>query len=216
MKLPKLVPIKETTSLFAGKYNYKIVLICSAAGWFRHKNYDFTYAKLSEITSADYSNRWLKIKNDQDLKQCFILLDALKSLDIDLYDIRVESPRISLYTNETKYVEKLAALNTANVKFVCIPGKTIQKLDPGKVVVKTLDYNYKVYLGTIRKRNHSTFIEWAEKNSKIRLTKKCKKDLKLDSSWGGSYFYAKDDKTLTMVKMFLGADISRVEQVIKA
>lgn len=216
MKLPKSVQIKETTSLFANKYNYKIVLICPAAGWFRQKNYDFAFTKLSEITPADYSSRWIKIKNDKDLKQSFALLDALRALDIDLYNIRIESPRISIYTNESKYIEQLAAVEEANVKFVCIPSKTIQKLDPGKVVVKTLDYDYKVYLGTIRKRNHSNFIEWCETNGKIRLTKKCKTDLTKDNSWGGSYFYVKDAKTLTMVKMFLGGDISRVEQVIKA
>lgn len=216
MKLPKSVLIKETTSLFANKYNYKIVLICPAAGWFRQKNYDFAFTKLSEVTPADFSNKWGRIKNSTELKQSFTLLDSLRSLDSDLYDIRIESPRISLYTNETGYIEQLAALDESHVKFICIPGKTIQKLDPGKVVVKTLDYDYKVYLGTVRKRNHTSFIEWAENNGKIRLTKKCKTDLTKDNSWGGSYFYVKDAKTLTMVKMFLGSDISRVEQVIKA
>lgn len=215
MKLPKSALIKETTTLFAGKYNYKIVLICSASGWFRGKKYDFTQAKLDEVEPSHYGDRWFKIKSDDELKYAYKLLNALKSFNDNEYDIRVESPRISVYTNNTSYIEKLASIDESNVKFICLPGKNVKKLDPGKVVVKTLDYEYKVYLATMKKKDHSSFLNWSKDNNKVRLTKRCIKDLGQVVSWGGSYFYVKDSKTLTMVKMFLGTDISKVEQVIK-
>ena len=43
-----------------------------------------------------------------------------------------------------------------------------------------------------------------------------KKALQLDSSWGGAHFYARDDKALTMARMFLGEGIGRIDRVIKA
>lgn len=216
MKLPKSVQIKETTGLFAGKYNFKIVLICSVAFWFRNKNYDHTLAKLNEVEPEHFEDKWSRVKSPEELKYCYKLLNALKGLNEDLYQLRIENPRLSVYTNEPHYIEKLAALGSEHVKFVCMPSTNLQQLEPGKIVVKRLDFGYKVHLATIKKRNHSNFIEWAEQNKKVRLTKRCKKDLTQDNSWGGSYFYVKDEKTMTMVKMFLGADISRIEQVIKA
>lgn len=216
MKLPKSALIKETTSLFSNKYNYKIVLICSSAGWFRNKNYSYTLSKLEEVTPAQYSNKWSRIKNEDDLKFHFALLHTLENFDTSLYDLRVEIPRISIYTNETKFVEQLAFLQEDAVKAIYLPNKSLKQLEPGTVIVKRLDYGYKVHLGTIRNRNHKNFIEWAKKSDKIRLTCRCITDLTRNTSWGGSYFYVKDDKALTMVKMFLGADILRVEQIIKA
>jgi hypothetical protein len=215
MKLPKSVQIKETTTLFAGKYNYKIVLVCPAAGWFRSKKYAFTRSKLDEIAPSHYTDKWAKIKSDKELNFCYKVLNALENFNDVEYDTRVENPFISVYTNNKTYVEQLAGIDEDKIKFVCLPSKNIKKLDPGKVVVKTLDYDYKVFLATIKNKDNSSFLNWIKDNNKVRVTKRCIKDLKQTYSWGGSYFYVKDAKTLTMVKMFLGSDISRVEQVIK-
>lgn len=213
MKLPKSVLVNETTKLFSNKYNYKIVLVCSVAGLFRGKRYDYTQSQLAE--AGNYKGPWARNITSIDLKAYNRLLAVLRSLNNDDYDIRVETPWISIYTNNTSYIERLADINEPIVKCVYLPSKNIQKIDAGKVVVKTLDFDYKVHLATIRKRDHSSFLTWAKDNSKIRVTKKCITDLESQWSWGGSYFYVKDAKTLTMVKMFLGSDISRVEQVIK-
>jgi hypothetical protein len=216
MKLPKSVQIKETTSLFANKYNYKIVLVCPGAGWFRGKNYDFTQTKLDEIEPSQFSGRYSKIRSQDDLNYSYKVLFNLRNFNDTEYDTRVENPLISVYTNNANYVEKLASIDADRVKFVCLPNKNLQRLDPGKVVVKTLDFDYKVYLATMKNKDNSSFLNWIKDNDKVRVTKRCIKDLGQRVSWGGSYFYVKDAKTLTMVKMFLGSDISRVEEVIKA
>ena len=216
MKLPKSVPIKETTSLFSNKYNYKIVLICSAAGWFRNKNYDHALSKLNEVTLLQYSNKWTRIKTEDDLKFHFKLLHTLEKFDQSLYDSRIETPRISIYTNETKYIEQLVSLDEDSIKVIYVPNSKLKQLEPGTIIVKRLDYGYKVHLGTIRNRNHREFIQWAKNSNKIRLTRRCIADLTRNTSWGGSYFYVKDEKTLTMVKVFLGTDISRIEKIIKS
>ena len=59
------------------------------------------------------------------------------------------------------------------------------------------------------------YFEWCENNPKIRLPKRARRDLSKDSNPGGGFFYVKDDKSLTLVKMFLGRTITKVETVIK-
>ena len=131
------------------------------------------------------------------------------------YTIRIEHPWINFYTNDTKHVELLTALNPGQIKYVCIPNKANPSLQPRSVIVKTLDFGFKIHMGTTR-QDYINFVNWSKNNSKIRLTRKSERDLSKAKSWGGSYFYVKDEKTLTMVKVFLGSDINRIEAVLKA
>jgi hypothetical protein len=66
------------------------------------------------------------------------------------------------------------------------------------------------------RKSFPDFLTWASKINKVRLTKRTKNELAKEKSWGGYYFYVKDEKTLTMVKIFLGNHIQTVEKVIKA
>lgn len=212
MKLPKSVLIKDTVSLFANKYKYKIVLVCPGAGFFRGNKLDYALEKLTEIQSGSYNPSWFKTKSKEDLEYCFALHTVLSSL-VD-YDVRIEQPLLNFYTNTPGNLEKLAALDSNRVKYICLPNKNIGVLEKNTVVVKKLDYKYKIYLGS-SKQDHSSFIKWCENNSKLRLTKSAKRDLSKNRSWGGSYLYVKDDKTLTMVRMFLGSTIIKIDTVIK-
>jgi hypothetical protein len=209
MKLPKSILIKDTTSLFANKYKYKIVLVCPVAGWFRGNKLDFVLEKLNEGNFPP----WVKIKTKEDLNYCFNLQKVMSSL-VD-YELRIESPFINLYTNTPGNLEKLSVIDENRVKFICLPNKQGPTLEENSVIVKKLDYKYRAHVGSTR-QNHLSFVQWCDGNSKIRLTKRAKKDLSKNFSWGGSYFYIKDDKTLTMVRMFLGNLISKIETVIKA
>lgn len=211
MKLPKSVLIKDTVSLFMSKYNYKIVLVSGVAYWFRHK--DNAYAE-KQLAKHDQLHPIVK-SGILDIDFCTKLLSALKSFDTDLYTLRIESPYINFYTNQTSYIEKLAAINEKAIKFICLPNKNSPPLVKNTVIVKSLDFSFKVHVGATN-QSHTSFVLWAEGQDKLRLTKRCISDLSKTNSWGGSYFYVKDDRTLTMVKMFLGANISRVEQVVKA
>jgi hypothetical protein len=209
MKLPKSVLIKETVSLFANKYKYKIVLVCPVAGWFRGNKLDLVLEKLNEGVFPP----WVKIKTQADVDYCFALQQLMSTLSD--YELRIESPRINFYTNTTTNIEKLAALDQSRIKFICLPNNSIPDLEENTVIVKTLDYKYKIHLSAT-KQDYQNFLNWSSGNDKLRLTNRVKKDLSRRNSWGGGYFYVKDDKTLTMVRMFLGAVISKVDSVIKA
>lgn len=214
MKLPKNLLIKDTVSLFMGKYQYKVVLMCAVASWFRNKNLKQVEQKLNNNHENDF---WFgsKIKAAENVSFTHKLTEELKKFNASEYDIRVESPLINVYTNNKLYVELLTAIDSSFIKFVSLPNKDILPLKKGDVIVKNLDFDYKVFMGSTR-RNYKDFLNWSVDNDKIRITKRCTKDLNKDRSYGGSYFYVKGAKTLTMVKMFLGSDVSRVENVIKA
>lgn len=212
MKLPKSVQIKDTVSLFSNKYKYKIVLVCPGAGFFRGNKLDYALEKLTEIKNGNSNPPWFKTKSKDDLEYCFTLQRVLTSLSD--YEIRIEHPLLNFYTNTPGNLEKLADIDENRVKYVCLPDKNIGELEQNTVVVKKLDYKHKVHLGSTR-QEYNDFVKWCENNSKIRLTKSAKRDLSKARSWGGSYFYVKDDKSLTMVRMFLGSSIVKIETVIK-
>jgi hypothetical protein len=65
------------------------------------------------------------------------------------------------------------------------------------------------------KQEYSTFVEWAEKHPKIKLTKSCIRDLNKNRSWGGTHFYVTGDNNLLMAKMHLGGTISKVQRIIR-
>ena len=111
MKLPKSVLIKDTVSLFANKYKYKIVLVCPVAGWFRGNKLDFVLEKLTEGVFPP----WVKIKGKEDLDYCFNLQQLMSTLSD--YEIRVESPRINFYTNNSWIEHKAQLLKNMGVYY---------------------------------------------------------------------------------------------------
>lgn len=214
MKLPKSLLIKDTVSLFSGKYQYKVCLITPAAGWFRSKDFGYAEERIkNRKTSNLYYPPKTHFKNDQEVTYALKLCDLLKTFED--FDVRVETPTISIYTNNPKQIETLVNLNPDAVKYMCMPNKNNPALEKGAVIVKKLDYQYKAYLGAT-KQSYENFVQWSTDNKKIKMPKKCTKDLLKSYSFGGGYFYVKDEKTLTMVKMFLGDAIIRVDSVIKA
>jgi len=192
---------KITTSLFKGKYQYKIVLVCSTASAFRSENVEESLKRLAKIKGKihelDYAK---KIAN-------------LLSNQTDL-EIRVESAWLSVYTNNHQLISKLANLNIDNVKYICEP-LSGENLTAGTVLMPKMNYDYRVTLGKTTQTNLS-FLEWAEKSSKCKLTKSCRRDLTKQRTWGGTHFYITGENNLLLAKMHLGASISKVERIIKA
>ena len=212
MKLNSKIQIKRTKKLFDNTYQYKAVIVCVFSGLFRGKHLQFAEKKLDEFKVTGKYPLWSKRATVDDIdyaKQICKLLSKVTN-----YDLRVESPFISFYSNNFDDIKSITEIDVSAVKYVSMP-EAQQLLVKDTVYVKKLDYGYKVTLGKTN-QNYGNFIGWATSNpNKIRLSGRCTHDLNRDYSWGGSYFYVKDDKSLIMVKMFLGSVISRIDQVVK-
>lgn len=202
--------VKQTRSLFKGTYQYKIVLVCPAAALVRAG--DFAGA-LSFLTmyNIETNKSWIRIKTKENLEYCINVFEYIRKMQD--YEIRVESPLLTIYTNNKKDINKLANIDTNNVKYISEPDKNTV-LVSGTVIMPKIDYDFKVTLGRTR-QEQTAFLEWAEQSNKVKLTKSCSRDLNKAASWGGTHFYVTGDNTLLVVKMHLGGAINKVEKIVK-
>ena len=189
--------VKKTRKLFHGKYQYKAVLVVPAASWFGGCNLDYALEKLAAFSFTD--------------KNCVKLAKAVAKLEN--FEIRVESPLLSFYSNNKADVDKLVNLNSDRVKYTSVPEDT-SSLVANTVILPKIPFDFRVTMGRTR-QSHENFVDWANGNSKLKLTKSCEDALKRNHSWGGTYFYVKGDNNLLMARMMLGGSINKVEKIIK-
>lgn len=202
---------KITKSLFNGKYQYKLVLVCAGANWFRGGDWSGTLENLQKITLNDSKISRTGIKTQEDLNYAFKLQSQLKKLkDIS---VRVETPWISVYSNNKVEIDSLIKLDRTKVKYVSVPPDN-NTLTEGVIISPKINYEFKVTMGKSNIQQ-SAFVLWAENNAKVKLTKSCKKELLRDKSWGGSYFYITGEKNLLLAKMHLGGSINKIERIVK-
>ncbi len=211
---------KTTKKLFRGQYQYKVVIACAGASWFRGGDWDTVLEHLKNVVikpepkgkiAIQYPSWRVGIKTQEDLDYGFKLHKVLSKLT-DL-EIRVESPWITVYTNAKSNVDAIVKIDNSKVKYVCIPPAT--QLTEGTIIMPKIDFDYRITLGKTN-QNYVSFIDWAEQNKKLKLTKSCKRELAKNMSWGGSHFYVTGDNNLLMAKMHLGGSINKVERIIKA
>jgi hypothetical protein len=191
---------KTTTRLFKGIYKYKIVLVCPGAQHFRYHSHEEIVTHLLADT---------KSRTKENLQFALALQNTLNTMEN--IEVRVENPWISIYTNNESDLNKIAKTGQDCVKYISKPSIDLEE---GTVLMPKMDYDFRVTLGKTT-HEHSAFIEWAESNTKIRLTKGCVKDLEKPRSWGGKHFYVKGDKNLMVAKMHLEGAVSKVERIVK-
>ena len=205
--------VKTTSKLFMGIYQYKIVLVCSNAHFFRNNDWQHCLHMLqkSSITPGVRQGS-LSFKSVEDKDYALSLYKVL-SVSVDL-NVRIENPWITVYTNDKSRIDDLAKLDSNRVKYVCLPPANVS-LSSDTVIMPKMNYDFRVTLGKTT-QEHSAFIAWATCNKKLKLTKSCIAALTRNRSWGGTHFYVTGDNNLLMSKMHLGGSISKVSRIIKA
>jgi hypothetical protein len=212
-KINPLVKVKHSQRLFENQFRYKAVVVCPGGHWFRGKNLDYAQEMLDDWSNGGLQkNQWLKIKSEADYQYCLSLLKILKKATD--FHLRIEHPLLSFYSNDYSVVIAIANLDVTKTKYVAEPPININ-ITQGEIILKRIDYDFKVTIGATR-QNFANFVQWSENSKKVKMTKGCKKELRKDRSWGGSYFYVKDEPTLLLVRMFIGSEMARIDKVIKA
>lgn len=205
---------KETRSLFLGTYQYKVVLVCPAATLLRGGDIDGAIRQLNAWKPGDknYWNWQTRIKSPSEWEMSKSLCADLKKLQD--FVIRIESPSVNLYTNSEKDVKFLEKKYQDNIKYISKPSSDTT-LEEGVILMPKMDFDYKVTMGATR-QDYSSFVDWAENNSKVKLTKSCIRDLSKTRSWGGTHFYITGENNLLLAKMHLGSTISKVQRILKS
>ena len=197
------------------------MVVFSGASLFRSRNLDQVLDSFKNIEIPDASKHgqvsscragWQpqQIKTQKDLDYGFQLLNLVSSLKD--YDIRVESPWLTVYTNSKKDVDRIVALDPDRIKYVSIPAV---ELDENTIMLPKINYDYRVTLGKTLREN-TAFVDWANSNKNLKLTKSCSRELTRPRSWGGTYFYITGENNLLMAKMHLGGAINKIERIVKA
>lgn len=208
------IKIKPTTKLFNNKYKYKIVIVTALSYWFRGENILKFDEKLKTFnTSQSTTNQSLLIQVRKEGGTGFAQDIHKYILSMTDYIIRVEYPFLHVYTNNFLDIEKLAEIKPSQVKYVFKP-EDESVLISGTVISKRLDFKYKITLGQTH-TSHDSFVEWCNSNPKVRISKGTIGNLKRKRCYQPGHVYVKDDKTLTMIKMFIGGCINKIENVIK-
>lgn len=214
MLLQNPIPFKETTKLFNNKYKYKIVIISALSHWFRGENYEKLENRFKDPDHVDkLAPHILKQLKDEGglalVHRLYKIIDQSND-----FKIRVERPYLNIYSNDYTVIEKLSLVNPAQVKCIFKPADE-SILVQNTIISKRLDYAYKLSLGQTS-QSHESFVNWCKDNPKVRVSKSTVTNLLRQRHYQPGYVYIKDDKTLTMVKMFLGGCIRKIERVIKA
>jgi len=205
--------IKTTSKLFRGIYQYKIVLVCPNAHFFRNSDWQQCLHLLQKSSiSPGVRQGSLSFKSVEDKDYALALYEVLSVL-VDL-NVRIENPWITVYTNNKSHLDDLTKLDKTRVKYICLPPVNVS-LSSDTVIMPKMNYDFQVTLGKTT-QEHSAFISWAASNQKLKLTKSCIAALTRNRSWGGTHFYVTGDNNLLMSKMHLGGSISKVSRIIKA
>lgn len=188
------------------------MLVCPAASGFRGRDFETALKELKSYNIGDKIFGWQnRIQSPFDLETSIDVCTDLKNLqDIE---VRVESPWVSIYTNNLKDVNILAKKYANIIKYISKPAKP-DSLEDDTVVMPKMNFDFKVTLAAT-KTEHSAFIQWAESNAKLKVTKSCKRDLLRPRSWGGTHFYVTGNNNLLMAKMHLGGCIAKIQRIIK-
>jgi len=195
---------KNTIKLFRGKYQYKVVLVCSAAHCFRS----------GDIQSAIDALVGRSSKSHKEVAKVAYALELAEAMSkMADFEVRIESPWVSIYTNSKVDVDTLTKIDQNSVKYVCQPADNAN-LAVGTIIMPKMNYEYRVTLGKTN-QEHSAFIAWADSNKKCKLTKSCIRDLCSTRTWGGTHFYITGDNNLLLARMHLGECIAKVERIVK-
>lgn len=208
----KLLPTKKTNKLFLDKYRYKIVLISKLATTFRGRDIEDAAEKIAHWKENKTFPGWVYNGVASDLDRAHNIVKAFQK--VSDYKLMVSSPFLTFYTDKFDDFKQVSKELFDYVKYISMPEDARPVLEKNTVYLKRIDYDFKITL-TQRVPNNESFFKWCTGNDKIRMPRRCRDHVRRGWRGGDSYFYVKDAKTLSMVQMFLGSNIQRIDRVVK-
>ena len=220
---------KKTTKLHYSKYLYKAVFYTNLAFSFssyRNKGKDRLGLAQSTINDLDndYINkRSLKVSVRRSQKDVSTIdYKGMKSLleyltaSTGEWRVRVENSFIlTVYTSDKTLIDSIETIST--VREIYKPEEGMENfllLNIGTAIVNSpSEYDYRVYLKG--NKMDPSFGNWLEANQdKSKVGDVTLRNIKNGYYLSGNYFYVRNDKVLTIVRMLIGYNVRRVEKLI--
>lgn len=216
---------RDTIKLFYGKYAYKVVIrndLTSIFASYNNKNH--ARDTLAKLQTALDKGQGLSIKKWRgEVKVSVFEFERAKSICNALqkypdHRVRAESAySLTIYTNEVNLVENLLKNVGHGVREVYRPREGVEEFLNTNIetaIVKTeMPYEFRVYFNG--SRVDPSFANWLKSNTdKSRVGTVTLRNIEEGYYTSGNYFYVKNEKVLTMVRMFLGHNIRKVERLV--
>jgi hypothetical protein len=220
--------LHKTKKLHYGKYLYKLKLYNELASIFRtelQRNGKLSYAKTKLTEYAEvvknnqvlYKNIWnttKKIRKEHffDANEIYKILKTSKE-----HLIRCETNTLIVYSNNSTMMRKLVDKTSASYPELWEPDPSQEKylLENKNVIIveKEPDFPYKVSFG--RKQGKPELAKWLNSNTdKARAGIVLLENLK-NSGWiQGQYIHVRDEKTILLIQMIVGDNISRIDKLV--
>ena len=210
---------KKANKLFWDKYLYKLGVYNSGTPIFRNKRLDqardvidklnlqFIAGEPIQWSPTRFSQKSIEI-SQSDLDDLKILINAFQD-NVD-YMLRCEGMRLGIYANDIKWIRRIGKkLN--DVPWLWEP-KNANAVANVIYVDEPFPYEYKVFLnGTADHR----FYDWCKSNTdKVRVGDGLLRNFKNGTDLRGKYLYCKNEKNLTLIRMFLHDNIIRLDKIV--
>ena len=209
---------KETKKLFYNQYLYKAALHNPLATIFRDKNFTYARQQLDILQLKYESGKKLQLNQhrksvsvEQFVAAKFLLAELDNRND---YQIRIECPRMSIYSNDKKWLKYLMSKPLKFFEFYCPDQKYIHLLQKNTILVNDVNFKYK-YKVTLNNKVDPNFYNWLVNNpSKVKVGETCLEGIKKGQYVRGFYLYITDEKILTLVNLMIGSQIARIDNIV--
>lgn len=205
---------KQTVKLFWGKYQYKLVLYCDITHVFsgslgRAQQLLSDYQKEHRAYSIHGRPHKYTPENLHTAAQLlnFLLCDGD-------YKTRSEFRTFSVYSNDAEALINLAKQVTrghAREFWKPLEGTDTVLSNDSIILKNRIDFAYRVTLGAGKNQGFAVFVE--NNPNLIKIGKVLLTRIKQGRQTNGSYFYARDKKTLHLCELLL-PQIRKIEKII--
>lgn len=206
----------ETVKLFYDLYKYKLVLYNPVSPIFRDKKFHYTRKMLDTVIQKKsygvetYSPYWMyKTITQSDIADLKFLYNEFTSRDYESFKLRVESNDLSIYSNDSDWLEKISK----KIQHPREYWRPLTQLEQNTVMLKErIPFDFRVT--TRRGIGSPAFAQYAKTHTdKIRIGDAALECHENQYRIDNLYFYVKNDKILTIIELMLPGLIRRVDKV---
>ena len=212
----------ETTKLFYDEYPYKLVVVNALSHIFRDKNLSRAKEDLSKLQQQFDQGEPLKwgppqmferrdrpIEIDTFIEAKNLYIEFSKQTD---YKLRVSNPYMQIYSHDYDWLVMLSKKLKGVTEFWEPSSENVSQLAANTILVKhPTDFNFKVTLGYNCDPN---LAEWIKKNpDKAKAGPVCLQTIQRGGYTRGLYFYARDEKILQLLNLFV-SNVVRIDKLV--
>lgn len=204
---------KQTSKLFFDKYVNKISVVNVFASEFRSRSIARAMASIKILSNQIEASQEGRVQLRSWRKKYATVSDVIyinKLVDIlnkeTDFLLRVEGDTLNIYTNSDTLLDAVQLLGS--IREITKPAndkvRAFLLTNPNSIISKKYTHKYRITVNPLRDSSES-FHAWAEQIPSIKLLKR--------TYHSEGYFYAANQKTLGMCRLFLGSKIRRVDEM---